>query len=207
MWRSLCRSQPAIVVWRRTTRHAVSLPSIGIDLHVVLVQPHTPWNAGSVGRTCLGYNATLHLVGPLGFSLDEKSVRRSGLDYWHRVPKRVWNHWEEFTEQQKPHFDHTYYFSTRASESLISHDFGEKIMNSPSANERASVAIVFGCESIGLFDLIGAKEMEDGLVVAIPMNENPEAGFRSYNLSCTVSMVVWDLYKSCYMASTKTLPE
>jgi tRNA (cytidine/uridine-2'-O-)-methyltransferase len=187
---------------RVVRRGVVTLPPIGVDLHVVLVQPHTPWNAGSVGRTCLGYNARLHLVGPLGFSLEEKAVRRAGLDYWPRVPKDVWSDWDAFSHQQKPHFDHMYYFSTKASRSLLDHDFGVDLsLKDQSPDSRKSVALVFGCESRGLYDLVGAQAMEDGTVLAIPMNENPEAGFRSFNLSCTVSMVVWDLYKYCYASS------
>ena len=182
----------------------VSLPKIGVDLNIVLVQPHTPWNAGSVGRTCLGYNATLHLVGPLGFSLDEKYIRRSGLDYWHRVPKNIWNDWDEYKKEKGSSVDHTYYFSTKATTSLIDFDFGKEII--PSENDsdtKQSVSLVFGCESKGLYDILGEKEMQDGTVLAIPMNENPNAGFRSYNLSCTVSMVVWDLYKYCYLQTNK----
>ena len=182
---------------------AVKLPEIGLDLHVILVQPRSPWNAGSIGRTCLGYNATLHLVGPLGFSLEEKYVRRSGLDYWHRVPKKIWESWDDF-QSQKELLDHKYFFSTKTESSLISHNFGDDIPPVlPGSSEKRSVGLFFGCESKGLYDLIGAKEMEDGKVLSIPMNEDPEAGFRSFNLSCTVSMVVWDIYKYCYLAHNK----
>jgi hypothetical protein len=55
------------------------------DLHVVLVEPEIHWNTGNAGRTCLAVGAQLHLIRPLGFSLDEKEVRRAGLDYWPRV--------------------------------------------------------------------------------------------------------------------------
>ena len=66
------------------------------DLHVVLVEPEIHWNTGNAGRTCLAAGAQLHLVGPLGFSLDDKEVRRAGLDYWPRVAPRVWPDWEAF---------------------------------------------------------------------------------------------------------------
>src|SRR5437660_935614 len=59
-------------------------------LHIVLVEPEIPWNAGNTGRTCLAVDAELHLVEPLGFSLDDRQVRRAGLDYWPRVRLRVW---------------------------------------------------------------------------------------------------------------------
>ena len=57
------------------------------SLHVVLVEPEIHWNTGNAGRTCLAAGAQLHLVEPLGFSLDEPPIRRSGLDYWERVSR------------------------------------------------------------------------------------------------------------------------
>jgi tRNA (cytidine/uridine-2'-O-)-methyltransferase len=63
------------------------------SLHVVLVEPEIHWNTGNAGRTCLAAGAQLHLVQPLGFSLEEKEVRRAGLDYWPRVAPRVWPDW------------------------------------------------------------------------------------------------------------------
>lgn len=67
--------------------------------HVVLVEPEIPWNAGNAGRSCLAFGARLHLVGPLGFSLDEKAVRRAGLDYWKHVDLAVWDGWEPFERE------------------------------------------------------------------------------------------------------------
>ena len=65
------------------------------SLHVVLVAPEIPWNTGNAGRTCLAVGAQLHLVQPLGFSLDERAVRRAGLDYWARVVPNLhlWPSW------------------------------------------------------------------------------------------------------------------
>jgi tRNA (cytidine/uridine-2'-O-)-methyltransferase len=60
------------------------------DLHVVLVHPEIAWNTGNAGRTCLAMGAQLHLVEPLGFVLDDRRVRRAGLDYWPHVAPRVW---------------------------------------------------------------------------------------------------------------------
>ena len=65
------------------------------DLHVVLVHPEIHGNTGSSGRTCLAAGARLHLVEPLGFSLDDARVKRAGLDYWPRVRPRVWASWED----------------------------------------------------------------------------------------------------------------
>ena len=63
-------------------------------VHVVLVHPEIAWNTGNVGRTCLAAGARLHVVRPLGFSLDEASLRRAGLDYWEHVSPVVWPSWE-----------------------------------------------------------------------------------------------------------------
>jgi len=67
-----------------------------VGIHVVLVHPEIHWNTGNAGRTCLAAGATLHLIEPLGFSLDERQVRRAGLDYWEHVDVRVWPDWQAF---------------------------------------------------------------------------------------------------------------
>jgi tRNA (cytidine/uridine-2'-O-)-methyltransferase len=72
------------------------------ERHVVLVAPEVHWNTGNIGRTCLGAGATLHLVRPLGFSLDDHQVRRAGLDYWPRVRLRVWDDFEALLSDLAP---------------------------------------------------------------------------------------------------------
>src|SRR3978361_2043428 len=67
-----------------------------VSIHVVLVHPEIHWNTGNAGRTCLAAGATLHLIEPLGFSLEERQVRRAGLDYWEHVDRRVWPDWSAF---------------------------------------------------------------------------------------------------------------
>jgi tRNA (cytidine/uridine-2'-O-)-methyltransferase len=61
-----------------------------VERHIVLVSPDVHWNTGNIGRTCLGAGARLHLIEPLGFSLDDKAVKRAGLDYWPLVDLQVW---------------------------------------------------------------------------------------------------------------------
>jgi tRNA (cytidine/uridine-2'-O-)-methyltransferase len=80
--------------------------------HVVLIEPEIPWNTGNIGRTCLGAGAELHLVGRLGFHLDNKQVQRAGLDYWEKVKLHRHDTWERFLESlpsQAPLF----FFSTK----------------------------------------------------------------------------------------------
>ncbi len=66
------------------------------ERHVVLVAPEIHWNTGNIGRTCLAANASLHLIKPLGFSLEDRAVKRAGLDYWKQVNLRVWESFDEF---------------------------------------------------------------------------------------------------------------
>ena len=69
------------------------------ERHIVLVEPEVHWNTGNIGRTCLGAGAFLHLIKPLGFSLDSKHVKRAGLDYWPTVKLSVWENFTDFSEK------------------------------------------------------------------------------------------------------------
>ena len=92
--------------------------------HVVLVQPEIHWNTGNVGRTCLATCTTLHLIEPLGFSLDEREVRRAGLDYWEHVDLHVWPSWDEF-ERKLPALGDPWFFSTKATQVLWDAPLGD----------------------------------------------------------------------------------
>jgi len=72
------------------------------ERHVVLVAPQVHWNTGNVGRTCLGAGACLHLIKPLGFSLNSREVKRAGLDYWPRVRLFLWNDFAGFKKKMVP---------------------------------------------------------------------------------------------------------
>src|SRR5688500_1464625 len=107
--------------------------------HVVLVHPEIHWNTGNAGRTCLAAGATLHLIEPLGFSLDEKQVKRAGLDYWEHVDLRVWKSWTDF-EEQLPTLGEPYFFSTKSKQMFWDAPLGEA----------ESVVLIFGRETGGL---------------------------------------------------------
>ena len=87
------------------------VPVAVAPIHVVLVHPEIHWNTGNAGRSCLAAGATLHLIEPLGFSLDERQVRRAGLDYWEHVDLRLWPGWSEF-EAALPSLGEPFFFST-----------------------------------------------------------------------------------------------
>ena len=108
-----------------------------MSLHVALVEPEIHWNTGNVGRSCLAAGARLHLVEPLGFFLDEREVRRAGLDYWSRVDPRVWRSWAEL-EARIPDLGEPYFFSTEGTRSFWDVRYPERTM------------LVFGKESVGL---------------------------------------------------------
>ena len=82
-----------------------------MERHVVLVAPEIHWNTGNIGRTCLGAGARLHLVRPLGFSLDSRQVKRAGLDYWERVAPRIWESFDAFREAMDPADDEVILFT------------------------------------------------------------------------------------------------
>ena len=71
-------------------------------LHVVLINPEIPPNTGNVGRLCCAVGATLHLVRPLGFNLDDRSLKRAGLDYWEKVDLVVWEGIEDYLASVRP---------------------------------------------------------------------------------------------------------
>ncbi len=139
-------------------------------LHVVLVHPEIHWNTGAVGRTCLATGARLHLIRPLGFSLDAKEVRRAGLDYWPRVDPRVWESWPEFSAEMPDHGE-AFFFSAEAKRTLWEIDFPDRTV------------LVFGRESVGLSPEIRERYRER--LVRIPMAD-PE--LRSLNLSNSVAI-------------------
>jgi tRNA (cytidine/uridine-2'-O-)-methyltransferase len=115
-------------------------------LHVVLVEPEIHWNTGNAGRSCLAAGAKLHLVEPLGFSLEDKEVRRAGLDYWARVNPRVWPDWPTL-ERALPALGAPFFFAARAERRY------QEI-----AYPRPSV-LVFGRESVGLPPELLAREL------------------------------------------------
>ncbi len=114
-------------------------------MHVVLVHPEIHWNTGNAGRTCLAVGATLHLIEPLGFALDDRQVKRAGLDYWDDVDLRLWPDWDTF-ERVLPTLGEPFFFSTRATRTMWDAPLGD-----------GNVALVFGRETGGLPDDLYAR--------------------------------------------------
>jgi tRNA (cytidine/uridine-2'-O-)-methyltransferase len=146
-------------------------------LHVVLVHPEIHWNTGNAGRTCLAVGAKLHLVEPLGFSLDQKEVRRAGLDYWPRVEPVVWPSWGTF-EAVLPELGEPFFFTGEAERTLWDVDYPERTV------------LVFGRESVGLPPELRERHRER--LVRIPMAD-PE--LRSLNLSTCVGIAAYEVLR------------
>ena len=146
-------------------------------MNVVLVEPEIHWNTGNVGRTCLAAGAQLHLVEPLGFSLDDKEVRRAGLDYWPRVDPRLWPSWSALDEVL-PSLGEAFFFSADASRTLWEVQFPERAV------------LVFGRESVGL-----PRDIRDRYrdrLVRIPM---ADPALRSLNLSTAVGIALYEVLR------------
>jgi tRNA (cytidine/uridine-2'-O-)-methyltransferase len=150
-----------------------------VSIHVVLVHPEIHWNTGNAGRTCLAVGATLHLIEPLGFSLDEREVKRAGLDYWEHVDLRVWPSWDVL-ESALPALGEPYFFSTRATRT-----FWEAPLGQPE-----NVVLIFGRETGGLPEEI--HERHASRFVRIPIL-TPRV--RSLNLSTTIAIGVYEVLR------------
>ncbi len=144
--------------------------------HIVLYHPEIPHNTGAAGRLAVATNSRLHLIKPLGFSLDEKHVRRTGLDYWPHVDLHLWNSLEELEAQAAPGAKF-WYLSTKATHSIWA----------PEAGIQDGDYFVFGPESKGLPERWIATHPQTAL--RIPM---PGTHARSLNLSTSVAIVLYE---------------
>lgn len=143
-------------------------------LNIVLVEPEIPWNTGNIGRTCIATGTRLHLVGRLGFSLDAKQVRRSGLDYWPKIDLYQHRDWDAFmgtVADDAPLF----LFSTKGKNDLWEAEF------------RPGGYLVFGRETAGLPAAL--LKRFPGRVYRIPMMSGD---VRSLNLSTAAAVALYE---------------
>ena len=147
--------------------------------HVVLVHPEIHWNTGNAGRTCLALGARLHLIEPLGFSLDDARVKRAGLDYWEHVDLKVWPGWNAF-EAALPSLGEPYLFSTKATQSF---------WDAPLAASE-DVVLIFGRETGGLPEDV--REKYQHRLVKIPIASDH---VRSLNLSTSVAVAAYEVMR------------
>jgi tRNA (cytidine/uridine-2'-O-)-methyltransferase len=147
-----------------------------VSVHVVLVHPEIHWNTGNAGRSCLAAGATLHLVKPLGFSLDEREVKRAGLDYWEHVDVRTWESWEDL-DRQLPTLGEPYFFSTK----------GMRVLWDAPLAATPDVVLIFGRETGGLPAAVHARYGDR--MIRMPILS---AHVRSLNLSTSVGIALYE---------------
>ena len=141
-------------------------------MNIVLYQPEIPYNTGNIGRSCVLTNTHLHLIKPLGFSLDEKQIKRSGLDYWHSVQLTVWESFEEFLATD-PNM-RLFYATTKTKQRYSDVSY------------KANDYIMFGPESRGIPEEILKKNPERCITIPmIPMG-------RSLNLSNSAAIILYE---------------
>jgi len=151
-----------------------------MSINIVLVEPEIPQNTGNIARTCAAIGANLHLIKPLGFSVDDKSLKRAGLDYWNLLNVTYYNNIEEFL--QSAGTAQIVYITTKA-DSVYS-DFKYKV----------GCFLVFGKETKGLSEEIIAKNRSTS--VRIPMVNEA----RSLNLSNSAAIIAYEVHRQMEFA-------
>jgi tRNA (cytidine/uridine-2'-O-)-methyltransferase len=149
-------------------------PRNGFERHVVLVFPEIHWNTGNIGRTCLATGTHLHLIRPLGFSLESREVKRAGLDYWNKVKLSVWDNFENFKKRMSPQKDEVVVLTKKGKKPFWSMPFCDRMF------------LVFGSETHGLPDKI--LFMYRDSTFHIPINQET----RSLNLSTAAGIILYE---------------
>ena len=141
-------------------------------IDIILVEPEIPANTGNISRTCAVTGARLHLIGPLGFDISDKALKRAGLDYWAFLDVRVYESIEEFFEKNGD--ENLWLATTKAPQSYAQADFS------------GDVKLMFGKETAGLPEALRARYRER--CIRIPMRETS----RSLNLSNSVAILCYE---------------
>lgn len=146
-----------------------------IERHVVLIAPEIHWNTGNIGRTCIGTDAFLHLIKPLGFSLESREVKRAGLDYWPDVKLFVWSDFQEFLTGCRAAPEEIVLFSKSGKYPFWAMPHPRKLY------------LVFGSETNGVPENIRQK-FSEAATFHIPIS----SGIRSLNLSTSVGIALYE---------------
>ena len=145
------------------------------NINIALIEPEIPQNTGNIARTCAAVGASLHLVKPMGFEIDDRKLKRAGLDYWHLLDITYYDSLSDFLEKNKD--EKMYFFSTKAPRNHTEVEYPERVF------------LVFGKETKGLpEDLL--KDNPD-TCVRIPMRD----GLRSLNLSNSAAIAVYEVLR------------
>ena len=147
------------------------------NINIVLHEPEIPQNTGNIARTCAATGASLHLIRPMGFEVDDKKLKRAGLDYWNKLDITYYDGLDDFFAKHPEAKENIYYFSTKAPKAYTEISYPEEVF------------IMFGKESRGLpEELLHSNPQR---CVRIPMlNE-----LRSLNLSNSVAIAVYEILR------------
>ena len=150
-----------------------------MSFNLVLVHPQIPNNTGAIGRLCVNAGASLHLIKPIGFDIDEKAVRRAGLDYWEKLDLHVWESLEEFFANNEI-TDNAYFATTKTEKPYFEAEF------------KKGDYIFFGSETAGIPMEILEKYKEQN--ITIPMKKEG----RSLNLAISTGIVLYDAIRQTF---------
>ena len=148
--------------------------------HIVLFEPLMPANTGNIARTCAGTNTELHLIKPLGFSTDDKYMKRAGLDYWDKLDIEKHSSLEEFLNKYKPEENNMFFATTKGKTQYTDIDY----------SKMDEVFVVYGKETKGLPEWLLEKYL-DKKTIRIPMLPT----LRSLNLSNSVAIITYEILR------------
>lgn len=151
-----------------------------VERHIVLVHPEIHWNTGNIGRTCVATGTFLHLIKPLGFELDDKHVKRAGLDYWLKVKLNIWESYAAFCAALTPQTAEVCLYTKNGARSFREMPLLPRMF------------LVFGAETKGLPpDLL--RQYPAANTFHIPMSD----GTRSLNLSTSAGIALYESLRGC----------
>jgi tRNA (cytidine/uridine-2'-O-)-methyltransferase len=157
------------------------------NINIVLVEPEIPQNTGNIARTCAATGAALHLIRPLGFAIDDRKLKRAGLDYWHQLDITYYDGLDDFYAKNPG--AEVYYFSTKAPNLYTEIEYPNPVY------------IMFGKETKGLPEELLHNNPDR--CVRLPMRE----GLRSLNLSNSVAIAVYEILRQNGFEDLKTAGE
>ena len=146
-------------------------------INIVLHEPEIPQNTGNIARTCAATGASLHIIEPMGFRIDDKKLKRAGLDYWDKLDITYYKDYADFLAKRPDAINNTYYFSTKSLNSYTDVEYSD------------NVYIMFGKETKGLPEDILYDNRD--FCVRIPMRDT----IRSLNLSNSVAIAVYEIIR------------
>ena len=146
-------------------------------LNIVLLEPEIPQNTGNIARTCAATGASLHIIRPMGFEIDDKKLKRAGLDYWDKLDITYYDDINDFFDRNPNSIGNTYFFTTKAPKSYTDITYSD------------TVYIMFGKESKGLPEELLYNNKD--YAVRIPMRDT----IRSLNLSNSVAIAVFEILR------------